>query len=43
VNQLPIESLEVIKRAHSTYEAKPEPVLVEVVRNRQISLSVLKP
>lgn len=43
VNQQPLDSLEVMKRAHALYEANPEPVLVEVVRNRQISLSVLKP
>jgi serine protease Do len=43
VNQQPIETLDVLKRAHAAYEAKPEPVLVEVTRNRQISLVVFKP
>jgi serine protease Do len=43
VNQQPLESLDVLKRAHAAYEATPEPVLVEVMRNRQISLVVFKP
>jgi len=43
VNQQPVESLDVIKRVYASYDAKPEPVLVEVLRNRQISLYVLKP
>jgi len=43
VNQQPVESLDVLKRAHAAYEATPEPVLVEVTRNRQISLVVFKP
>ena len=43
VNQQPVESLDGLKRAHAAYEAAPEPVLVEVMRNRQISLVVLKP
>jgi len=43
VNQQPVETLDVLKRAHAAYEAKPEPVLVEVTRNRQISLVVFKP
>jgi len=43
VNQQPIDSLDVLKRAHAAYERKPEPVLVEVMRDRQISLYVLKP
>ena len=43
VNQQPVETLDVLKRAHTAYEATPEPVLVEVMRNRQISLVVLKP
>lgn len=43
LNQQPLETLEVLKTAHGAYELKPEPVLVEVVRNRQISLCVLKP
>ncbi|MEO6004237.1 MAG: trypsin-like peptidase domain-containing protein [Opitutus sp.] len=43
VNQQPVETLDVLKRAHEAYEAKPEPVLIEVVRNRQVSLVVLRP
>ena len=43
VNQQPIDSLELLKRVHAAYAAKPEPVLVEVQRDRQISLYVLKP
>lgn len=43
VNQQPVKTLDVLKRAHAAYEAAPEPVLVEVMRNRQISLVVLKP
>ncbi|HYD85324.1 MAG TPA: PDZ domain-containing protein, partial [Opitutus sp.] len=39
----PVDTLEVMKQAHAAYEAQPEPVLVEVLRNRQISLYVLKP
>jgi serine protease Do len=43
VNQQPLETLDVLKRAHTAYEEKPEAVLVEVMRNRQISLVVFKP
>ena len=43
VNQLPIDSLATMKEAHAAFLAKPQPVLVEVQRNRQVSLYVLKP
>jgi serine protease Do len=43
VNQQPVQTLDVLKRAHASYEATPAPVLVEVMRNRQISLVVFKP
>jgi len=43
VNQQPVDTLEVLKAAHAAYEAKPETVLVEAMRNRQISLYVFKP
>ncbi|HWA86020.1 MAG TPA: trypsin-like peptidase domain-containing protein [Opitutus sp.] len=43
VNQQPIDTLDVIKRVHAAYEKKPEPALIEVLRDRQISLYVLKP
>ncbi len=43
INQQPITSLEVIKAAHATYAAKPEPTLLEAQRFRRVSLYVLKP
>jgi serine protease Do len=43
VNQQRLEALETLKSAYTVYEARPEAVLVEVVRSRQISLYVLKP
>ena len=43
INQLPITSLDVIKAAHATYEAKPAPTLLETQRNRRVSLYILKP
>lgn len=43
VNHEPVETLDVMKRAHAAYEASPEPVLIEVLRDRQVSLYVLKP
>ncbi len=43
VNQQAVQSLDVIKSAHSTYEATPAPTLLETQRNRRVSLIVLKP
>lgn len=43
INQQPITSLDVIKAAHETYVAKPEPTLFEAQRFRRISLYILKP
>ena len=43
INQQPVNSLEVLKAAQSAYEAKPEPTLLEVQRNRRVSLYILKP
>ena len=43
VNQQPIVSLDVLKTVHSAYEAKPSPTLLETMRNRRVSLYVLKP
>jgi len=43
INQQPITSLDVIKAAHATYEAKPAPTLLETQRNRRVSLYILKP
>jgi serine protease Do len=42
-NQQPVESLDVVRRIYAAYEEKPEPVLVESMRDRQITLCVLKP
>ncbi len=39
----PVDTLDVVKAAHAAYAEQPEAVLVEVLRNRQISLYVLKP
>lgn len=38
-----IADLARLKELHATYEAKPEPVLVEAQRNRRIALYVFKP
>jgi len=43
INQVAITSLDVIKAAHSAYEAKPAPTLLETQRNRRVSLFLLKP
>jgi serine protease Do len=43
INQQPIASLEVLKTAHAAYEAKPLPTLLETMRNRRVSLYILKP
>ncbi|HYP17600.1 MAG TPA: trypsin-like peptidase domain-containing protein, partial [Opitutus sp.] len=43
IGQQPIDTLEVMKRAHTAYAETPEPVLIEALRNRQIALYVLKP
>lgn len=43
IGQQPVDSLDVVRRAHAAYAEKPEPVLVEVLRDRQVSLYVLKP
>ncbi len=43
INQLSVSSLGTVKDAHAAFETKPDPVLVEVQRNRQVSLYVLKP
>ena len=43
INQQPIVNLEVAKKLHAEFEAKPEPTLVEARRNRSVSLYVLKP
>jgi len=43
INQQPIVSLDVLKTAHAAYEAKPTPTLLETLRNRRVSLYILKP
>ena len=43
INQQPVASLEVIKAAQASYEAKPAPTLFEAQRNRRVSLYILKP
>jgi serine protease Do len=43
INKQPVTSLEVVKAAQAAYEAKPEPTLFEVQRNRRVSLYILKP
>ncbi|HEX2852535.1 MAG TPA: trypsin-like peptidase domain-containing protein [Opitutaceae bacterium] len=43
INQQPVTSLDVIKGAQAAYDAKPEPTLFEVQRNRRVSLYIIKP
>ncbi len=43
INQNPVLSLDVVKAVDSAYAAKPAPTLLEVQRNRRVSLIVLKP
>ncbi len=43
INRQPVSSLEVIKAAHAAYIAKPGPTLFETVRDRHVSLFILKP
>ena len=43
INQQPVTTLDVLKSAQAAYEAKPEPTLFEVQRNRRVSLYILKP
>lgn len=43
VGNEPIQQLEQLKAIYRTYEAKPEPQLVEAQRSRRISLYVIKP
>lgn len=43
VNQQRVETLDLLKRVHAAYAEHPEPVLVEIMRDRQVSLCVLKP
>jgi serine protease Do len=43
INRQPLTSLAVIQAAHAAYLAKPETTLIEALRNREVSLYVLKP
>jgi serine protease Do len=43
INQQPVITLDVIKAAHQAYERHPAPALFETLRNRRVSLYVLKP
>ncbi|MEO6876802.1 MAG: trypsin-like peptidase domain-containing protein [Opitutaceae bacterium] len=43
INRQPVTDLEAIQKVHAAYVAKPEPVLVEVLRNREVSLYIFKP
>ena len=43
VNQVPVTSLAVMKSAHDAYAAKPAPTLIEAMRDRRVSLYLLKP
>ena len=43
INQQRVNSLDVIKAAQAAYEAKPDPTLFEVQRDRRVSLYILKP
>jgi len=43
IDQQPIVDLDIAKKLHAAFEARPEPTLVEARRNRSVSLYVLKP
>ena len=43
INRQPVASLAIIQAVHAGYLARPQPVLVEALRNREVSLYVLKP
>jgi serine protease Do len=43
INEIPLSSLEVVKAAHAAYETNPKPTLFEALRDRRVSLYILKP
>jgi serine protease Do len=43
INQLPVDSLDVIRAVDTAYASRPGPTLFEVQRERRVSLIVLKP
>ena len=43
INRQPVAELATIQKVHAAYVAKAQPVLVEALRNREVSLYILKP
>jgi serine protease Do len=43
INELPVASLDMVKAVDAAYAQKPAPTLLEVQRERRVSLVVLKP
>jgi serine protease Do len=43
INEVPVASLDMVKAVDSAYSQKPAPTLLEVQRERRVSLVVLKP
>ena len=43
INQTPLASLDVARAAHAAYAGKPGPALFEIMRDRRVSLFILKP
>jgi serine protease Do len=43
VNQQPLNELETLKNLYQQFDRKPESLLVEVMRDRRVSLYILKP
>ena len=43
INQEPLSSLDIARAAHAAYAGKPGPTLFEAMRDRRVSLFILKP
>jgi serine protease Do len=43
INEQPLTSIDVVNQAQAAYVAKPGPTLLETVRDRRVSLFILKP
>jgi serine protease Do len=43
INEKPLTSIDVVNQAQAAYAAKPGPTLLETVRDRRVSLYILKP
>jgi len=43
INQIPVNSLDVVRAVDTAYSARPAPTLFEIQRERRVSLVVLKP